>query len=234
MKLAFYTCFYGNSNNDAFSIPSLPSTKYDCYYFTNNMTIIERLQGTSWIGVFEPHKKTTDDVLESCMTGKHVKVLPHLYKELCNYDFTCFLDSKLSKVSETFVEDLIERFFVKDGYALLLRHHWFLGNNVWEEFHESMLQHRYLVHYDRYFNYIEKQLSSGLSETTAYHCACGFLVRNMKHPAINELNEMWYQHIEECGIQDQISFFFVKQFFDCYIHAFREEPFERKPTVRHL
>jgi len=88
-----------------------------------------------------------------------------------------------------------------------------------------MWQQRYLVEYDQYVKYIEKQLSSGLSETTGYHCACGFLVRNMKHPVIKELNETWYQHIEECGIQDQISFFFVKQLFDCYIHAFREVPF---------
>jgi len=130
MKLAFYTCFYGSSNNNAFSIPPLPSAKYDCYYFTNNQTIFERLQSTRWIGVFEPDKKTTEDVLESCMMGKHVKALPHLYKELNNYDYTCFLDSKLAQVNEAFVEDFIQRFFVEGGYALLLRHHWFLGNNV--------------------------------------------------------------------------------------------------------
>ena len=225
MNLAFYTCFYGSCNNNAFSIPPLPSTKHDCYYFTNNETIYEQLRQTSWIGVYEPGKKTTDDVLESCMMGKHVKVLPHLYKELNNYDYSCFLDSKLAKVSETFVEDYIRRFFIEGGYALLLRHHWFLGNNVWEEYHESMLQERYRNKSGEYMKYIETQLANGFSETTPYHCACGFLIRNMRHPIMKDLNETWYKHIEECGIQDQISFFFVKQLFECYIHAFREEPF---------
>jgi hypothetical protein len=159
------------------------------------------------------------------MRGKHVKVLPHLYKELNNYDYSCFIDSKLAKVSETFVEDFIRRFFIEGDYALLLRHHWFLGNNVWEEYHESMLQERYRNKSDEYMKYIETQLANGFSETTPYHCACGFLIRNMRHPVMNDLNETWYKHIEECGIQDQISFFFVKQLFDCYVHAFREEPF---------
>jgi len=226
MNLAFYTCFYGTCSNAAFSIPPLPSTKYNCYYFTNNESMLDKLNPTGWIGVLDnENKEQTDDVNRSCMMGKYVKTQPHLYKELKQYDYLCFLDSKLEKVRETFVEELIERFFIQGGYALLLRHHWFLGNNVWEEFHESMWQQRYLVEYDQYVKYIEKQLSSGLSETTGYHCACGFLVRNMKHPVIHELNETWYQHIEECGIQDQISFFFVKQLFDCYIHAFREVPF---------
>lgn len=225
MNLAFYTCFYGSCGNSAFNIPPLPSNKYDCYYFTNNESMLEKLNKTGWIGVFERDKEVTDDVIRSCKMGKHVKTQPHLYNELKQYDYTCFLDSKLEKVSETFVETMIERFFIEGGYALLLRHHWFLGNNVWEEFHESMLQERYRAYCEQYLKYIEKQLSSGLSETTAYHCACGFLVRNMKHPVIQELNETWYQHIEECGIQDQISFFFVKQLFDCYIYAFREEPF---------
>ena len=76
-----------------------------------------------------------------------------------------------------------------------------------------------------YLNYIIKQLQNGLSDITDYHCACGFLIRNMKHPKINEINEMWYNHILECGIQDQISFFFIKQYFKDYILPFTEIPF---------
>ncbi len=47
----------------------------------------------------------------------------------------------------------------------------------------------------------------------------------MKHEIINELNNTWYKHILECGIQDQISFFFVKQLFEPFIHPFTEIPF---------
>ena len=33
----------------------------------------------------------------------------------------------------------------------------------------------------------------------------------MKHPDIIKINESWYSHIQECGMQCQISFFFAKQ-----------------------
>jgi hypothetical protein len=47
----------------------------------------------------------------------------------------------------------------------------------------------------------------------------------MKHPEINKIGETWLNHIQMCGIQDQISFFFVKQLFSDYILPFKEIPF---------
>jgi hypothetical protein len=49
------------------------------------------------------------------------------------------------------------------------------------------------------------------------------VIRNMKHKKINKINETWYQHIQECCIQDQISFFFV--LFNEDILSFTEYPF---------
>lgn len=47
MNLAFYTYFYGSNNNVAYKIPDLPSLKYKCYYFTNNVDIYKTLQNTT-------------------------------------------------------------------------------------------------------------------------------------------------------------------------------------------
>jgi hypothetical protein len=47
----------------------------------------------------------------------------------------------------------------------------------------------------------------------------------MKHEKIIKINITWYQHIEECGIQCQISFYFVKQLFNDYIYPFTENPY---------
>jgi hypothetical protein len=223
-NLAFYTYFYGSDANPAFKIPVLPSLKYKCYYYTNNITIIENLKNTNWIGVYDD-KPTTDDLIESCMVGKRVKTMPHEYIELKDYDYLCFLDSKLQHVDEMFVEDFINKYFIEKNYALLLREHWFIRNNVWHEYNESMLQHRYILESEKYINYIQNQIKNGLSEITEHHCACGFLIRNMKHENIVEINKTWYQHIQECGIQDQISFFFVKQLFNESILPFTEIPF---------
>jgi hypothetical protein len=40
------------------------------------------------------------------------------------------------------------------------------------------------------------------------------------------INTTWYEHINECGIQDQISFFFIKQLFNNDIYPFFENPFD--------
>lgn len=223
-NLAFYTCFYGSDNNYSFKIPGLPSLKYKCYYYTNNKTIFERLKSTKWIGIYDD-KPTTDDQIQSCMVAKHVKVMPQEYTELKDYDYLCFLDSKLANVSEQFVESFIAKYFIDKNYALLIRKHWFINDSVVAEYNESMKQHRYILESEKYKKYIKTQLDKGLQAITPYHCACGFLIRNMKHEKILELNTTWYNHIQECGIQYQISFFFVKQLFTDDIYPFTEIPF---------
>ena len=209
MSLAFYTCFYGSDNNLAFRIPEIPSLKYKCYYFTNNLTIFARLKDTKWIGIYDD-TQSTDDLIESCLLGKQVKVCPQNFAELKDFAYLCFLDSKLEKVNESLIETFIQTYFVNQNYALLLREHWFIRGNVWDEYNESIRQERYRIESEKYKIYIANQRFNGLKEITPYHCACGLLIRNMKHEKINELNTTWYQHILDCGIQDQISFFFRK------------------------
>jgi hypothetical protein len=225
LNLAFYTYFIGSDNNPAFKIPIIPSLKYKCYYYTNNKTIFEKLKETNWIGVFI-NIETTDDMYESNMLGKHLKTMPHEYKEIKDYDYLCYLDSKLVELSETFIENYIQKYFINDKYALLLRQHPEIGDSVWNEYNFSMIQLRYIYQRERYRKYIKNQLSKGLHEKTKYHCTCSFLLRNMKHKKIIELNSTWYNHIQECGIQDQISFFFVKQLFADCILPFAEKPFK--------
>ena len=74
-------------------------------------------------------------------------------------------------------------------------------------------------------NYISNQAKRGLSLVTPTHCACCFLIRNMKHEKMIQINTEWFNHVQECGIQDQISFFFVKQLFNDCIYPFTELPY---------
>jgi hypothetical protein len=223
-KLAFYSCFYGNNNNYSFKIPPLPSLKYDCYFYTNNKTLMKMLRNTPWLSIY-CNKETSDDIIKSCMVGKHIKVLPYEYPILAKYDYLCYLDSKLGKVNELFVECFIKKYFINSNYALLLRKHEFIKPNIWNEYDVSMKQERYLIHSETYKKYINTQLENGLNENVETHAQCGFLIRNMKHPKMKEIDETWFKHIQECGIQDQISFFFVKQLFTDVIHPFSENPF---------
>lgn len=222
--LAFYTHFYGSNLNLSFSIPEIPSLKHKCFYFTNNHSIMDKLKSTQWIGVYHDII-TKDDLIESCMVGKHIKAKPHEYEELKGFTYLCAIDSKMDKVNVEFMEKMIVEYFVQQNYALLLRKHPFIEHSVWIELDVSLKQERYRKQMEQYKRYIEKQEGKGLSVNTPNHAACGFLLRNMKNVKTAEIGDTWYQHIQECGIQDQISFFFVKQFFPEYIHVFPEDPF---------
>jgi len=224
MNLAFYTYFYGSDTNKAFNIPQLPSLKYKCYYYTNNKKMLEQINTTNWIGIYDD-KPTSDDVIESAMVSKYIKSMPHEYKELQQYDYLCLLDSKLEKINEIFIENCIHSYFIKQNYALIIRKHTFVHNSVWNEYNESLHQDRYRIQSEQYKKYILKQINNGLSATVQQHCMTGLIIRNMKHEKIIEINSTWYTHIQECGIQCQISFFFVKQKFDSEIKVIVENPF---------
>ncbi len=43
MNLAFYTYFYGDDNNNRYGFPIIPSIKYKCYYYTNNIKLFKEL-----------------------------------------------------------------------------------------------------------------------------------------------------------------------------------------------
>ena len=220
LNLAFYTYFYGSDNNPAFMIPDIPSSsKYNFFYYTNNQTMFAQLKNTKWIGIFH-NKPTNDDHIESCMVGKHIKSMPHEYNELKDYDYLCFFDSKSYEINIKLVENHINRFFINKNYALLLREHSFINSYIWNEYEESMKQYRYTLESEKYKKYILNQIDNGFDDITEYHYTCSLLLRNMKHKKMIEINNTWYDHIQECGIQDQISFFFVKQLYEDFIHPF--------------
>jgi hypothetical protein len=219
LKLAFYSYFYENNNESEFKIPKVPSLTYNCYFYSNNETIIDTLKETQWIGVYDD-KPCNKDLIESCMLGKHVKAMPHEYTELKDYDYLCFVDSEMDKVNEKLIEDYINEYFIEQNYALLPKQHWFVGANIHDEFITSMNKEKYRIEHQKYNEYINKQITNGLSEKTTHHYNTKLLIRNMKHEKMNEINTTWYNHIQECGIQDNISFFFAKQLFDDYIFPF--------------
>lgn len=226
LNLAFYSYFFGSNDNPGFAIPIIENLKYKCYYYTNNKTIFEKLKETNWIGIFI-EKEFEDDIYEPNMYGKHLKAMPQEYKELKDYDYLFYFDSKFPELNEKFIEDNIQKYFINDNKALIVRYHRLITtNNIMSEFSLSMFQPRYYNERERYYNYIQKQIALGFRDIDDYHCETSYLLRNMKHQKIIELNNIWYNNIQECGIQCQISFFFVKQLFENYIVPIKERPFK--------
>lgn len=212
-KIVFYTCFFGLDDNRANHIPPVPSRVYDCLYFTNNTENLKRLRDTGWIGV-HVDRPLCDDVVQCAFYSKEYKACPHRFSELIDYDYSCYFDTKL-RVDEKTVEEQIET-LEKHGKIFVMSRHKFLSN-VMAEFHEAMCQPRYRRDYDRYLSYINTMVEKGFELEVPTHYITGYIVR--KHCEQSEkLGETWYEHIQECGIECQISFFFVQQMFPDIIY----------------
>ena len=105
-----------------------------------------------------------------------------------------------------------------DKTFLLSRHPFLKSNIVWDEYNECLKQTRYYNEKEQYERYIKNQVSLGLSDTSDIHYTTGFLIR--KHnETTKKINEEWLRHIRECGIECQISFFFIQQLFKPHIYS---------------
>ena len=212
-KLAYYTTFCGSDHNAANRIPPTPSHEYDCYFFTNNKNTFEKLKDTKWIPKFidiEP----TDDLVESSMLSKVLKATPESDISLTKYNYLCYMDSKLTYVNDELVLNIINTKFTND-ICFVLREHEVHRGSVWVEYNDAInYQERYRVQSDKYKTYIEKQVENGLSDNvTQPHYQTGFIVRDMTNPKTHKIDKIWHEHIQLCGIECQISFYFVKQLF---------------------
>lgn len=232
-ELAFVSCFYGDDKNEGYKVPPLPSENYNCYFLTNNPKILELARKDKWIGVLDnKNKPITDNDYLSSMYSKEIKAAPHHFPFLKDYTYLVYLDSKLPKISVNNIHKLIDKYLVKEPYAILLRKHQLNKDNfIWTEFNESMKQERYKLHESKYKDYIHNQIKGGFKDEVKDHAQTGFIIRNMKHPRINELNESWYSEIQKVGIQCQIMFFFIQQKFPDIIKVFTEYPFEENTTL---
>jgi hypothetical protein len=105
-KLAYYTCFFGGNNNNSFLVPPVPSTEYDCYYFTNNKEIYDKIKNTQFISIFIDDIPIYDDENKDTMSSKKFRCNPFNINVLQIYDYICWFDNKL-QIFENIIDDLI-------------------------------------------------------------------------------------------------------------------------------
>lgn len=218
-EIAFYTCYFGPGNINgsakhiAMQIPRLPSLIYDCCYFTNNVTIREALKNTGWICVFLDSLPIKHSDNLNAFDTKELKSCPHRFPMLDAYTYLCYCDSKYS-VNENRVKEHIK--MLTGTRVMILPTHPDIGPDVWSEYEQCLFQPRYSVDKDRYFNYIQTQLAAGFPSKTKIHYTTQFMIRK-NNLLTRAIGEKWYEHIQMCGIECQISFFFVHQMFESYI-----------------
>ena len=209
MLFAFYTCFFGEDNNERNFIPPIPSSTIDCYYYTNNSKTYEMLANTGWKRIFY------QSPLSSIMLAKQIKSCPHMFKELRAYDATCYFDSALC-LDGPATAQLMTSLIKYSSYSICMARHPFISKtwlpSAHSELREAVLQPRYAVKREQYEAYICEQVESGLKDVDDIHFATGFIVRR-NNMISRALGEVWWAHICKTGILCQLSFFFVQQMF---------------------
>ena len=209
-KLAFYTVFMGNNSNWANIVPNRPPLEFDSYFYTNNLDTFNQATNKGWTTIFVDKEIQPNDV-ESAMDAKIFKACPHLLDELKNYEFTCYLDTKIVITDYTKIITIITN--IENNILYAIPKHPYEYHSVWDEFNLAMGVAKYRLQKDKSEMYIKKNLVNGyFQEYIPHHFTTQFIIRKNSE-LTSQMNEMWYNHIVDCGIECQISFSFIQQIY---------------------
>jgi hypothetical protein len=209
-KIAYYTGFFGADDNWTCIIPPIFSTVEDCYYFTNNCSIYDRLADTKWIRIFVNTPIKTD-YAGSAMDSKELKICPNRYEVLRPYEYTCWLDSTIF-IFESMVNRVIEILQATDSDMAMVKHPDYKKyKSVWFEYEMAMTlaKHQEIGH--MYKKYIEKKLLEGYTDKISSYFYCTTFILRKNCERNSQMNESWLKNVYDCGIQCQIVFHFIQQ-----------------------
>jgi hypothetical protein len=209
MKLAIYSTFCGPTKAATFCQKA--HAIYPSYFISNNMDVLMAAQAKGWIPIHISDQPVVEDPVVSAMQSKIAKALPHLFEDLMQYDYLFYIDDKYA-INEALVPELVAK--LKESNApLAMKRHPFLDSNVLSEYTESLKQPRYWAQRQQMSAYIAKQVEDGLPLLADIHYATGCILRDMHHPDIEKIDQLWFDHIVQCGIECQVSFFFIARQF---------------------
>jgi hypothetical protein len=208
-NIAIYSTYCGPTANK--TLVKKPSSLYPHFFYSNNRDVLIQAMDLGWTALFLNEMPIYDDPVASALQSKLVKATPHLFPDLQGFDYLFYVDDKLV-FDENRLENLVYE-MVRNRSPLAIRKHPFPPPNVLYEFTLSLDQPRYYAQRVQMIDYITEQLESGLKVVAKNRYWTSAILRDMTHPDTPKINEMWLEHIQKCGIQCQVSFFFVAQHF---------------------
>lgn len=205
--LAVFSTFCGPTRSMSLSMPA-KDIGVDFFFISNNEKCLKRASQLGWIPFFLDIG-VYDDPIISAHQAKIAKALPHFFSFLQSYDKLFYMDDKFH-FSSDFIRAL-DKIEVKTNYSFVVSYHRFLAKNILFELAEAMGQPRYFSQRERSVTFITRRLEEGLQLNVEHLYETGLILRNLRHPEVNTINEDWYQSILECGIECQLSFDFIAQ-----------------------
>ncbi len=207
-QLAVYSTFCGTTNNKTFHEKPVES-EYKHFFISNNQDVLSIAMNLGWEPLFID-LEVSDNLVLSAHQAKIAKAIPHRFQQLNEFEFTFYKDDKIDVDLEKIISHI--PILQENNSPLAIRPHLFLAGNNLFEFGEAMLQARYKAQWAQTVRYITEQIANGYNlECQMYWTSA--ILRNMRHPDIQLFNETWFENIQRCGIECQISFNFVAQKF---------------------
>ena len=197
-KIAYWTIYCGPVNGNGYIVNPKPSQIYDCYFFSNNSTILEIAKQNNFITVFLECDIENDHYKDS-LNCRIYKIQSHKLPELHKYEYNCYYDTKrLIDVS------IVERFITSnDQKVMAIRKHP-CQYNVFEDFTACMLQERYSVDTVKYAKMICNNLTKEMRVSNEHIESC--VIIRKKCDLSTKINMRWWELCQTyCGVHDQIS-----------------------------
>ena len=180
------------------------------------MNIYNRLEKTKWKRVWLDIPVYNDNVMDA-MSSKELRCCPERFPELKQYEYVCWMDSKMKFTSWDNFKIMLDS-MVSSDILVAATQHPLPYKTVWDEYETAINYEKYARQKEAYRTYIE-ELQKGANINMPQRICCGFRLMKMNDRR-KELGEMWLQHIQKCGIEDQISWQFVHQFYENEIRIF--------------
>lgn len=207
--LAVYSTYCGSTNNRTFAMQ--PADKrYPHYFISNNSEILSIARNIGWTPIFL-NLQVSDDPIISAMQAKIAKAIPHTISPLLEYDYLFYMDDKIN-VNINRMDEYVHILNESTSSVALRSHPFLLTNNVLYEFGQAVAFPIYRNQWDKTIEFISEEATKGCKLFCQLYWTSAIL-RNMKHPDIESLNNIWYQSILRCGTNCQISFDIVSQQF---------------------
>jgi hypothetical protein len=220
-KIAVYYYFIGDEDQPGAVIPKIPeNSSLDFYYYTQNKEMFKKASDVPNLNC-RLVETTSTTSREHNLAGKWYKLFPHKIKDLQDYDYTVYIDTKYSLntgnewgvvLTESFIIDTCEK-----DLKLGLFRHTYARNYVWDEVMLALEHDRVFKQKDMINSYIYGKMMEGDSLYCNPFYICCVIFRNMKEPVVEEICDYWMEEIQKCGIRDQISFHFVNKKYEEHI-----------------
>jgi 2-polyprenyl-3-methyl-5-hydroxy-6-metoxy-1,4-benzoquinol methylase len=214
-RIAVYYYFIGDEGDSGSVIPKIPKqSSLDFYYYTQNKKMFEKASAVPNLNCRLVETDSTTP-MEHNKAGKWYKLFPHKLKDLQDYDYTVYVDTKYSLntpnewkilLTESFIREVCE-----DAPKFGVFRHTYTRRYIWDEVIQSLEQDRYFQQKDMINHYIYNKTTEGSESYCNPLFLAGFMFRKMNDPVVEEICEYWMDEIEKCGIHDQISFHYVYQ-----------------------